>query len=119
MKLSAKFGKRSYHSERVAGAEVFRRSSGLGFRGWRRWSSSSGTHGRGLLGVCVQEEPTASAVTSIDGPVSDPQSDPVLGPDPSEFRKSFLGLRSCLRLTSDANTAPILPTENLPADFGV
>jgi hypothetical protein len=43
----------------------------------------------------------------------------VLGPDPSEFRKSFVGLRSCLRLTSDANTTPILPTENISADFGV
>ncbi|XP_059460309.1 cysteine protease RD19A-like [Corylus avellana] len=36
---------------------------------------------------------------------------------PSEFRKSFLGLRSRLRLPSDANTAPILPTEDLPDDF--
>jgi len=36
---------------------------------------------------------------------------------PSEFRRTFLGLRSRLRLPSDANTAPILPTENLPADF--
>lgn len=36
---------------------------------------------------------------------------------PSEFRRTFLGLRSRLRLPSDANTAPILPTEDLPADF--
>lgn len=36
---------------------------------------------------------------------------------PSEFRRTFLGLRSKLRLPKDANQAPILPTENLPADF--
>jgi hypothetical protein len=36
---------------------------------------------QGLLGVGVQEEPAVSAVAPIDGPV-DPQSDPVLGPDP-------------------------------------
>ncbi|PON80790.1 Cysteine Protease [Parasponia andersonii] len=36
---------------------------------------------------------------------------------PAEFRRSFLGLRSRLRLPSDANKAPILPTENLPEDF--
>ncbi|KAM5548711.1 cysteine protease RD19A [Rosa sericea] len=35
---------------------------------------------------------------------------------PAEFRRSQLGLRG-LRLPSDANTAPILPTENLPEDF--
>lgn len=35
---------------------------------------------------------------------------------PREFRNSVLGLRG-LRLPSDANTAPILPTDNLPADF--
>lgn len=36
---------------------------------------------------------------------------------PAEFRKSVLGLRGGLRLPSDANKAPILPTDNLPADF--
>ena len=36
---------------------------------------------------------------------------------PAEFHRSFLGLRSRLRLPADANTAPILPTENLPDDF--
>ncbi|KAJ1440983.1 Peptidase C1A, papain C-terminal [Sesbania bispinosa] len=36
---------------------------------------------------------------------------------PSEFRKSVLGLRGGLRLPSDANKAPILPTDNLPTDF--
>ncbi|XP_018840325.1 cysteine protease RD19A-like [Juglans regia] len=36
---------------------------------------------------------------------------------PSEFRRSFLGLRSRLRLPSDASNAPILPTEDLPTDF--
>ncbi|XP_004290288.1 PREDICTED: probable cysteine proteinase A494 [Fragaria vesca subsp. vesca] len=35
---------------------------------------------------------------------------------PAEFRKSHLGLRG-LKLPADANTAPILPTENLPEDF--
>ncbi|KAL9252905.1 Cysteine protease RD19A-like protein [Drosera capensis] len=35
---------------------------------------------------------------------------------PAEFRSRFLGMRR-LRLPSDANTAPILPTENLPEDF--
>ncbi|CAL0334172.1 unnamed protein product [Lupinus luteus] len=35
---------------------------------------------------------------------------------PSEFRDSVLGLRR-LRLPSDANKAPILPTDNLPNDF--
>ena len=34
-----------------------------------------------------------------------------------EFKNQFLGLRSRLRLPSDANKAPILPTEDLPADF--
>ncbi|GMN55744.1 hypothetical protein TIFTF001_024860 [Ficus carica] len=36
---------------------------------------------------------------------------------PAEFRRTFLGLRSRLRLPEDANKAPILPTENLPEDF--
>ncbi|KAG6709424.1 hypothetical protein I3842_06G131800 [Carya illinoinensis] len=36
---------------------------------------------------------------------------------PSEFRRAFLGLRSRLRLPSDAKNAPILPTEDLPTDF--
>ncbi|KAM6581508.1 hypothetical protein CsatA_005282 [Cannabis sativa] len=36
---------------------------------------------------------------------------------PAEFRRTFLGLRSRLRLPSDANKAPILPTEDLPEDF--
>ncbi|KAL9274722.1 Cysteine protease RD19A-like protein [Drosera capensis] len=36
---------------------------------------------------------------------------------PAEFRSRFLGMRRRLRLPSDANTAPILPTENLPEDF--
>ncbi|KHG24064.1 Cysteinease RD19a -like protein [Gossypium arboreum] len=35
---------------------------------------------------------------------------------PGEFRKRFLGLRR-LRLPTDANQAPILPTDNLPEDF--
>ncbi|PSS21684.1 Cysteine protease [Actinidia chinensis var. chinensis] len=35
---------------------------------------------------------------------------------PAEFRRNHLGLKR-LRLPSDANKAPILPTENLPADF--
>ncbi|KAJ7967272.1 Cysteine proteinase [Quillaja saponaria] len=34
----------------------------------------------------------------------------------SEFRRTYLGLRG-LRLPSDANKAPILPTDDLPADF--
>lgn len=36
---------------------------------------------------------------------------------PAEFRRTFLGLRSRLRLPEDANKAPILPTENLPEDY--
>ncbi|XP_023511874.1 cysteine protease RD19A [Cucurbita pepo subsp. pepo] len=36
---------------------------------------------------------------------------------PSEFRRSFLGLRDRLRLPADANKAPILPTDDLPTDF--
>lgn len=36
---------------------------------------------------------------------------------PTEFRKSYLGLRRRLKLPSDANTAPILPTDGLPDDF--
>ncbi|XP_057501376.1 cysteine protease RD19A-like isoform X2 [Actinidia eriantha] len=35
---------------------------------------------------------------------------------PAEFRRNHLGLKR-LRLPSDANKAPILPTENLPVDF--
>ncbi|KAI4297638.1 hypothetical protein L6164_037520 [Bauhinia variegata] len=35
---------------------------------------------------------------------------------PSEFRKQVLGLRG-LKLPSDANQAPILPTDDLPSDF--
>ncbi|KAI5353781.1 hypothetical protein L3X38_006675 [Prunus dulcis] len=35
---------------------------------------------------------------------------------PSEFRRNFLGLKR-LRLPSDANKAPILPTNDLPTDF--
>lgn len=36
---------------------------------------------------------------------------------PSEFKRKFLGLNGRLRLPKDANQAPILPTDNLPADF--
>ncbi|XP_015892430.2 cysteine protease RD19A [Ziziphus jujuba] len=36
---------------------------------------------------------------------------------PHEFRRTVLGLRGGLRLPSDANKAPILPTDNLPGDF--
>lgn len=37
---------------------------------------------------------------------------------PSEFRKSFLGLRGPrLGLPADANKAPILPIDDLPTDF--
>lgn len=37
---------------------------------------------------------------------------------PSEFRRSFLGLRGRrLGLPADANKAPILPTDGLPTDF--
>lgn len=36
---------------------------------------------------------------------------------PSEFRRQFLGLNRWLRLPSDAQKAPILPTNDLPADF--
>lgn len=36
---------------------------------------------------------------------------------PSEFRRTYLGLRSKLRLPKDANQAPILPTDSLPEDF--
>lgn len=36
---------------------------------------------------------------------------------PTEFRKNHLGLKRRLRLPSDANKAPILPTKDLPADF--
>ncbi|KAH7567199.1 hypothetical protein ACOSP7_011022 [Xanthoceras sorbifolium] len=36
---------------------------------------------------------------------------------PSEFRRQFLGLNRRIRLPSDAHKAPILPTNDLPADF--
>lgn len=36
---------------------------------------------------------------------------------PAEFRRNHLGLKRRLRLPSDANKAPILPTEDLPTDF--
>lgn len=36
---------------------------------------------------------------------------------PSEFQTQYLGLRRTLRLPSDAQSAPILPTNDLPADF--
>ena len=36
---------------------------------------------------------------------------------PKEFRRQFLGLKQRLRLPTDANKAPILPTADLPADF--
>lgn len=36
---------------------------------------------------------------------------------PSEFRRQFLGLNRRLRLPSDAQKAPILPTNDLPTDF--
>ncbi|KAI8015911.1 Cysteine protease RD19A [Camellia lanceoleosa] len=36
---------------------------------------------------------------------------------PAEFRRKFLGLKRPLKLPSDAQKAPILPTNNLPTDF--
>lgn len=36
---------------------------------------------------------------------------------PEEFRRNFLGVNRHLRLPSDANKAPILPTEDLPSEF--
>ncbi|KAK6939403.1 Peptidase C1A, papain C-terminal [Dillenia turbinata] len=36
---------------------------------------------------------------------------------PSEFRWNYLGMRKGLRLPVDAQEAPILPTNDLPADF--
>ncbi|CAL5383514.1 unnamed protein product [Camellia sinensis] len=36
---------------------------------------------------------------------------------PAEFRHKFLGLKRPLKLPSDAQKAPILPTNNLPTDF--
>ncbi|CAL5377119.1 unnamed protein product [Camellia sinensis] len=36
---------------------------------------------------------------------------------PAEFRQKHLGLRRRLKLPSDANKAPILPTNDLPTDF--
>ncbi|XP_058213241.1 probable cysteine protease RD19B [Rhododendron vialii] len=35
----------------------------------------------------------------------------------SEFRRNHLGLKGSLRLPSDANKAPILPTKDLPTDY--
>ena len=36
---------------------------------------------------------------------------------PKEFRKQFLGLKKGFKLPTDAHTAPILPTNDLPEDF--
>nr|ABK96580.1 unknown [Populus trichocarpa x Populus deltoides] len=36
---------------------------------------------------------------------------------PKEFRRQFLGLKRRLRLPTDANKAPILPTTDLPTDY--
>lgn len=36
---------------------------------------------------------------------------------PREFRNRFLGINRRLRLPSDANEAPVLPTNDLPTDF--
>ncbi|KAM1302015.1 hypothetical protein ACFX2H_012982 [Malus domestica] len=36
---------------------------------------------------------------------------------PKEFRRNFFELKRRLRLSADANKAPILPTGDLPADF--
>lgn len=36
---------------------------------------------------------------------------------PKEFRRKYLGLKRKLRLPSDAQKAPILPTSDLPTDF--
>ncbi|KAM3376964.1 cysteine protease RD19A [Capsicum galapagoense] len=36
---------------------------------------------------------------------------------PDEFKRKFLGVNRRLRLPSDANKAPILPTEDLPSEF--
>ena len=36
---------------------------------------------------------------------------------PKEFRRQLLGLKRRLRLPTDANKAPILPTGDLPTDF--
>jgi cathepsin F len=36
---------------------------------------------------------------------------------PAEFRRNFLGLKQRFKLPSDAKKAPILPTNDLPADF--
>ncbi|KAH7849557.1 hypothetical protein Vadar_019609 [Vaccinium darrowii] len=36
---------------------------------------------------------------------------------PAEFRRNFLGLKRRFKLPSDAKKAPILPTNDLPADF--
>lgn len=36
---------------------------------------------------------------------------------PDEFSQKFLGVNRRLRFPSDANKAPILPTEDLPSDF--
>ncbi|KAI3673237.1 hypothetical protein L6452_39354 [Arctium lappa] len=36
---------------------------------------------------------------------------------PSEFRKTYLGLKNPLKYPADANKAPILPTKDLPENF--
>lgn len=36
---------------------------------------------------------------------------------PAEFRRNYLGLKTKLKLPTDANTAQILPTTNLPEEF--
>ncbi|KAK1407450.1 hypothetical protein QVD17_39066 [Tagetes erecta] len=36
---------------------------------------------------------------------------------PSEFRKTYLGLKNPIQFPSDANKAPILPTSDLPEEF--
>ncbi|XAR61697.1 Cathepsin F [Bertholletia excelsa] len=36
---------------------------------------------------------------------------------PTEFRRTYLGLKRSLKLPSDAQKAPILPTNDLPSDF--
>ncbi|RAL48550.1 hypothetical protein DM860_005974 [Cuscuta australis] len=36
---------------------------------------------------------------------------------PSEFRRNFFGLNRRLRVPADAQTAPTLPTDDLPSDF--
>lgn len=36
---------------------------------------------------------------------------------PSEFRKTYLGLKNQVKFPADANNAPILPTTDLPEEF--